>query len=213
MRKLVAIILVLAGASLAIPQQTARNAAFDKLTVRGQITSTLATGTAPLSIASTTVVPNLNAQLHNGLTAPGSAIVGISDTQTLTNKTIPAGAVANLTGQTANVGLTTLVTPAANGFYRFSGYIVETTAAATSSTLPAINISYTDADSSVAQSFNMTTINATNTVGTVGAPVSTPNYYFYAKSGVAISFQTINYLSNPASTMQFAVHVRLEGPF
>ena len=58
------------------------------LTASGQITSTVATGTAPLSIASTTVVPNLNAQLHNGLTAPASTIVGISDTQTLTSKTL-----------------------------------------------------------------------------------------------------------------------------
>ena len=54
----------------------------------GQITSTLATGTAPFSVASTTTVANLSVQLHNGLTAPGSAIVGISDTQTLTNKTL-----------------------------------------------------------------------------------------------------------------------------
>lgn len=53
-----------------------------------QIISTVVTGTAPFSIASTTAVPNLNAQLHNGLTAPASAIVGISDSQTLTNKTL-----------------------------------------------------------------------------------------------------------------------------
>lgn len=51
------------------------------------IVSTVATGTAPLTIASTTVVPNLNAQLHNGLAAPASAIVGISDAQALTSKT------------------------------------------------------------------------------------------------------------------------------
>lgn len=53
-----------------------------------QITSTVSTGTAPFSIASTTVIPNLNAQLHGGLTAPASAIVGVSDTQTLAAKTL-----------------------------------------------------------------------------------------------------------------------------
>lgn len=53
-----------------------------------QITSTVSTGTAPFSIASTTVVPNLNSQLLNGLTAPASAIVGVSDSQTLTSKTL-----------------------------------------------------------------------------------------------------------------------------
>jgi len=148
-----------------------------------------------------------------GLQSNGLNVADVSSAQTLTNKTIPAGVVSDLTAQTANVSLATLVTPAANGFYRFSGYIVETTAAATSSTLPAINIAYTDADSSVAQSFNMTSTNASNTAGTVGNPASTPNYYFYAKSGVAIRWQTLNYLSNPASAMQFAVHVRLEGPF
>ena len=58
-----------------------------------QITSTVATGTAPFSIASTTVVPNLNSQLHNGLTAPASAIVGINDTQTLTAKTLTSPAI------------------------------------------------------------------------------------------------------------------------
>jgi hypothetical protein len=53
-----------------------------------QLVSTVSTGTAPFSIASTTPVTNLNAQLHGGLLAPSSNIVGISDTQTLTNKTL-----------------------------------------------------------------------------------------------------------------------------
>jgi hypothetical protein len=62
------------------------------LSVAGQITSTVSTGTAPFSIASTTVVPNLDAQLLNGQSAPASAIVGISDAQALTNKTFDISA-------------------------------------------------------------------------------------------------------------------------
>lgn len=60
-----------------------------------QIVSTVATGATPFSVSSTTVVPNLNAQFHNGLTAPGSAIVGVSDTQTLTNKTLTGATSGN----------------------------------------------------------------------------------------------------------------------
>src|SRR5262252_8905481 len=100
MRKLVtALALVLLAAFIAQPQThtaamldlsnifTGSNtfAAISATTVSasGQITSTVSTGTAPFSIASTTLVPNLDAQLHGGLTAPASAIVGINDTQTL----------------------------------------------------------------------------------------------------------------------------------
>lgn len=71
-----------------------------------QIVSTVPTGTAPFSIASTTVVPNLNAQLHGGLSAPASAIVGISDTQTLTNKTLTAPVISSI----VNTGTLTLPT-------------------------------------------------------------------------------------------------------
>lgn len=60
-----------------------------------QITSTVSTGTAPFSIASTTVVPNLNAQVHGGLSAPASAIVGISDSQNLSNKTFTGASNGN----------------------------------------------------------------------------------------------------------------------
>lgn len=63
-------------------------------TFGSQIVSTVATGTT-LSVASTSVVTNLNSQLHNGLTAPGSAIVGVSDTQSLTNKTLTGATSGN----------------------------------------------------------------------------------------------------------------------
>ncbi len=58
------------------------------LTASSPIISTVTTGTAPFTIASTTVVTNLNAQLHNGKTAPTGDIVGTTDTQTLSNKTL-----------------------------------------------------------------------------------------------------------------------------
>jgi hypothetical protein len=50
--------------------------------------SDVATGTAPLTIASTTVVTNLNADQLDGQHAPTGTIVGTTDTQTLTNKTL-----------------------------------------------------------------------------------------------------------------------------
>ena len=46
------------------------------------------TGTAPFTVDSTTKVTNLNADTVDGKTAPSGTIVGTSDTQTLSNKTI-----------------------------------------------------------------------------------------------------------------------------
>ena len=48
-------------------------------------------GTAPISVASSTLVNNLNAQYVGGFAAPTSEIVGSGNTQTLTNKTIALG--------------------------------------------------------------------------------------------------------------------------
>ena len=66
------------------------NAAVNTATISasGQITSTLADGTKPFVITSTTVVDNLNADMLDGKHAPSSAIVGLTDTQTLENKTL-----------------------------------------------------------------------------------------------------------------------------
>lgn len=123
---------------------------------------------------------------------------------------------ANLTGQTANVAVTTLVTPGANGFFRMSCWVVETASAITSSTLPQCNALWTDPDSNQTQVMNMNATTSANVVG-IFAPLASGaqsgNFTFFAKSGVAIQFQTNLYASSPANTMTYAIHVRLEGPF
>lgn len=71
-----------------IGANSASTGAFSSISASSQISSSLATGTAPFSIASTTVVSNLNADLLDGKHAPAGDIVGTSDTQTMTNKTL-----------------------------------------------------------------------------------------------------------------------------
>ena len=65
----------------------------EKLTVSGNVSagqyvSTVATGTAPLVVLSDTQVTNLNASYLRGKVPPSGAIVGTTDTQILTNKTL-----------------------------------------------------------------------------------------------------------------------------
>ncbi len=122
---------------------------------------------------------------------------------------------ADQTGLTANVSFVTLTTPTANGFYRFSCFVVETGIAGTTSTLPSCLVNFTDADSSTALSIIASGTNTNNTVGSIGQVQTgaNANAGFYAKSGAAISYSTSGYASNPSGVMTYAVHVRLEGPF
>ena len=69
--------------------------------------SDVATGTAPMTVASTTVVTNLNANTVNGKSAPSGTIVGTTDSQTLTNKTLTSPAIntGTLTSPVINTGV------------------------------------------------------------------------------------------------------------
>lgn len=65
----------------------------EKLTVLGNVSagqyiSTVTSGTPPLVVLSDTEVTNLNASLLRGKVPPSGSIVGTTDTQTLTNKTL-----------------------------------------------------------------------------------------------------------------------------
>jgi hypothetical protein len=84
---------------------TANSGAFTTISATGQITSTLATGTAPFSIASTTVVPNLNvSQLLGGTWAvPGT--IGSTTPNTGAFTTLTASQAVTLSPANANVTL------------------------------------------------------------------------------------------------------------
>lgn len=85
---------------------------FDGLkTFSGQITSSVATGTSPFSIASTTLVTNLNANYLSGASLSTDTALGTSDTLIPTQNAIKTYVDANAGGgvvsfQSANTGAT-----------------------------------------------------------------------------------------------------------
>lgn len=123
---------------------------------------------------------------------------------------------ADQTGLTANVAATQIgPTPAANGFYRFSCFTVDTQAATTSSTLPSCAFTFTEADTNlVAASLPTCATVTTNQVGDscTLTGVAFMNYFF-VKGGVPIKYFTSSYASSGATSLAYAVHVRIEGPF
>ena len=69
-------------------------------TFTSQLASTVATGTAPFSVASTTKVTNLNADLLDGLSSADFAT--LTGTQTLTNKTITSPVINEILDSNGN---------------------------------------------------------------------------------------------------------------
>jgi len=129
----------------------------------------------------------------------------------------------NSTGNTANIGLTTLYAVPSDGFYRISAHVIITTVASVSSTLPQVNIVWTDGDNAVAQSTVLTGgIGVTPTpppgyasAATQSATANTTttlragDMVVFANSGTNINFSTSGYAS-VAAGMAYAVHIRVE---
>jgi hypothetical protein len=124
-------------------------------------------------------------------------------------------ASVDLLAQQANVPLTTAyaVPAAGGGMYRFDPYIVITQAASVSCVLPAINILWTDKDTSASEINNQTLAgNTSNGVGVIGqtSAIAMVGGIIYVKGGTNIQFTTAGYASVGGTPMQFAVHVRIE---
>ncbi|MEN8513063.1 hypothetical protein [Burkholderia sp. RS02] len=111
--------------------------------------------------------------------------------------------------QASNISSTTLYTVPAGGagWYRVSAQAVVTQAATTSSTLPNVGVTWTDNDSGVALS--ATTMTPTNTANAPGA-FGLGSQMMYVKAGTTIQYQTSNYASSGATSMQYAARLRLE---
>lgn len=159
----------------------------------------------------------------NGTTAAWSAVteLGLVDTYngiTTVSVGLPSiVAEVNSTGLTANVGLTGLYTPPADGYYRISGFVALTTPATTSSTLPNINIAWTNGDSAATQSLALSNnnpgyggaetpviTNLTTTAWRGGAAV------IWANGGNAIFYSTGGYMSVGATAMAYSLRLRVE---
>ncbi len=127
-----------------------------------------------------------------------------------------AVASVNTTGLTNNVSSTQLYAVSGAAMFRVSSYVVETTAASATSTLPNVQILYTDRDTGGSITLDATPILGiagigqtgaltANTIGTASAGVICIN----AKASTAINYQTVNYASSLAG-MAYALRIRLD---
>lgn len=112
----------------------------------------------------------------------------------------------NNTAQVANIASTNLVATPVTGRYRVSAYIVVTTAATTSSTLPSVILSWTDADNGQIQTLTLTPTNTGNSLTTL----QSNDAFISAGVAGAISFSTTGYASVGATAMQYAIHITVE---
>lgn len=117
------------------------------------------------------------------------------------------------TGQVANVTSSNLITSVpTGGIYEVQCYTIVTTVG-TTSTLPQVNIGWTDVDNGVTQSVASTT-NAGNTTTTMGSGNCgfTSACLIDAKLSTAITVSTTGYAST-GTAMQYALHCKLKSTF
>lgn len=125
----------------------------------------------------------------------------------VTSATELTGNGADLTGQTADIGPTDLITTPATGRYRVSVYIILTTADGASSTLPSVVLTWADADNGAGQSQTFTSLTPT---GNSLTTLANDDTFVSAGPSSPLSFSTTGYASGTPATMQFAIHITVE---
>jgi hypothetical protein len=152
----------------------------------------------------------LGTDTNGNLTWPNS--VGVLNGAVTTCTGIPAEyAAVDSALQSGNISSTTLLTvtrttPSCLPLYRVTAYVVVTTPASVSSTLPSIVISWTDNDSGAVQSFTLTPTASGNAATTFQQATMALN----PQVGTVVSYSTTGYASSGATQMKFSAHIRLE---
>lgn len=114
-------------------------------------------------------------------------------------------ASASATGQTANVAATTVLASAPAGRYRITALAAVTTGASISSTLPAVQVRYTDNTDGVVKTATVTQTETGNTTATAAGGSALID----VQSGTNIQFLTTGYASNLAG-MAYKYYLTLE---
>lgn len=146
--------------------------------------------------------------------------VGSYNGQSTVNAGIPAEyAQVKLANQSANISSTTLysVPGGPAWLYRVTAYVVLSQAATVSSTLPNAQILYTDQDTGASVTLDITPLLSAAGLGQTGAltantvgTVATGVVAICAKASTTISYQTVNYASSGATSMQYSLRITLE---
>lgn len=89
--------------------------------------------------------------------------------------------------------------------FRVACYVIVTQAATTSSTMPSCSVGWTDQNSNVAQTLQLTATSAGNTTTTFAQAMG----FIAPKFGTTVTFSTAGYVSSGATPMQYAVHFRI----
>jgi hypothetical protein len=161
----------------------------EKLTVNGNVSagqfiSTVTSGTAPLVVLSDTQVTNLNASFLRGKVPPTGTIVGTTDTQTLTNKTLTSPIING--GTFSSAGITFNGSTSGTTILQASAVASGTlTLPAATTTLVGRNTTDTLTNKTIAAGSNtITGLTNTNLSGTAG--ITNANLANSTISGVAL---------------------------
>ena len=130
---------------------------------------------------------------YNGEPTAGNGIASISG-------------AADLAAQAAEVAETTLFSAPATGLYRISAYAKVTQAATTSSTLPGVEIGWTDGDGTAFSGYGVTAPQGGNTLYTMAQGSAV----LWCEAGTAVTYSTSGYASSGATAMEFELHIRAE---
>lgn len=158
----------------------------------GQFISTVTSGTAPFVVLSDTQVTNLNASFLRGKTPPSGTIVGTTDTQTLTNKTLTSPIINGVSFSSSGITLTGSTSGTTNLQASAVASGVLTLPAATT-TLVGRNTTDTLTNKTIAAGSNtITGLTNTNLSGSAG--ITNANLANSTISGVALG-STLNALT------------------